>query len=457
MYVGSEDTNLYALTADGKLGWKFATGGPIMSSPVVGRDGTVYFGSDDMKLYAVKHSCGPPPPAPSPTPAPPLPPTPPTPPASSSCPWLTNHSGAAFLNLINFEHPTGEENAASYHMDIRIGTTSQPSTTATVFHRLRLNNFVAGQVDRPPEILLTDFTFATTTFTGQCAEPSPTPRPKCAPAAFATSLSCSSPADTTVVDLRGTPFAVARGAAQWTSCGVANEIENNTCAFGSSAIVNCTDNGQRCELKCGGNCETCAPKQSMHCGSADDPACNSDGYPIDPGAVLQLVIYNESLLYAAGCPQRPSPPPTPPSPSPPTPLPVSAGHKLHWVVLAVVCVVVMLGLVCVVVMHRRRKRLSFSGHGSTLPAPVADDGQHQPLLGGQPPIPAGPQVRNRIARQLVHYMRRNGANFSGRVCAQPGGLQFNWGDEGTWQARPPITKPPQKVTSRSCTLGSLIR
>jgi len=53
IYVGSNDSYLYALTADGRLLWKYQTGGEVFSSPAVGADGTVYVGSLDEKLYAV--------------------------------------------------------------------------------------------------------------------------------------------------------------------------------------------------------------------------------------------------------------------------------------------------------------------------------------------------------------------------------------------------------------------
>ena len=55
VYVGSEDTKLYAI--NGKTGvklWEFKTGGPVESSPAIGPDGTVYVGSNDNKLYAIK-------------------------------------------------------------------------------------------------------------------------------------------------------------------------------------------------------------------------------------------------------------------------------------------------------------------------------------------------------------------------------------------------------------------
>jgi hypothetical protein len=34
--------------------WEFETGGIVVSSPAIGSDGTVYVGSQDNKLYAIK-------------------------------------------------------------------------------------------------------------------------------------------------------------------------------------------------------------------------------------------------------------------------------------------------------------------------------------------------------------------------------------------------------------------
>ena len=34
--------------------WEFKTGGDVWSSPAIGSDGTVYVGSNDKKLYAIK-------------------------------------------------------------------------------------------------------------------------------------------------------------------------------------------------------------------------------------------------------------------------------------------------------------------------------------------------------------------------------------------------------------------
>ena len=64
IYVGGGDiTNmwytptggnvLYAFNPDGSLKWSYAAGDIIWSSPAIGADGTIYFGSADSNLYAV--------------------------------------------------------------------------------------------------------------------------------------------------------------------------------------------------------------------------------------------------------------------------------------------------------------------------------------------------------------------------------------------------------------------
>lgn len=53
IYVASADTNLYALSPEGKRKWVFKTGGPIDSSPAIAADGTIYVGSYDNNLYAI--------------------------------------------------------------------------------------------------------------------------------------------------------------------------------------------------------------------------------------------------------------------------------------------------------------------------------------------------------------------------------------------------------------------
>jgi large repetitive protein len=58
IYVGSSDTNLYAVNGAGDIKWAFKTGGPVWSSPAVGDDGTIYVGSSDNSLYAVNPDDG---------------------------------------------------------------------------------------------------------------------------------------------------------------------------------------------------------------------------------------------------------------------------------------------------------------------------------------------------------------------------------------------------------------
>ena len=38
----------------GAILWEFVTGGPVSSSPAIGSDGTLYVGSEDKRLYAIK-------------------------------------------------------------------------------------------------------------------------------------------------------------------------------------------------------------------------------------------------------------------------------------------------------------------------------------------------------------------------------------------------------------------
>lgn len=53
IYVGSEDMHLYAVRPDGQVAYKVKTEGPVRGAPAVGPDGTVYVGSLDAHLYAV--------------------------------------------------------------------------------------------------------------------------------------------------------------------------------------------------------------------------------------------------------------------------------------------------------------------------------------------------------------------------------------------------------------------
>jgi outer membrane protein assembly factor BamB len=53
IYFGSGNGTFYALNPSGSEKWSFRTGAEIQSSPAIGRDGTIYFGSVDGKLYAL--------------------------------------------------------------------------------------------------------------------------------------------------------------------------------------------------------------------------------------------------------------------------------------------------------------------------------------------------------------------------------------------------------------------
>lgn len=59
VYAGCYDNNLYALNAakGGEFAWKFPTDGGIVSRPVVADD-TVFFGSEDKRIYAVSARSG---------------------------------------------------------------------------------------------------------------------------------------------------------------------------------------------------------------------------------------------------------------------------------------------------------------------------------------------------------------------------------------------------------------
>ena len=53
VYVGSHDSNLYALNPDGTEKWSFTAGKAVSSSPAIGADGTIYVGSHDNNFYAI--------------------------------------------------------------------------------------------------------------------------------------------------------------------------------------------------------------------------------------------------------------------------------------------------------------------------------------------------------------------------------------------------------------------
>jgi outer membrane protein assembly factor BamB len=53
IYFGSLNDTLYALNPNGTLKWSYSTNGDIYSSPAIGYEGTIYFGSYDNYLYAL--------------------------------------------------------------------------------------------------------------------------------------------------------------------------------------------------------------------------------------------------------------------------------------------------------------------------------------------------------------------------------------------------------------------
>ena len=52
IYFGSDDYNLYALNPNGTQEWKYTSQGQV-ESPALGRDGTIYFFSREGSLYAI--------------------------------------------------------------------------------------------------------------------------------------------------------------------------------------------------------------------------------------------------------------------------------------------------------------------------------------------------------------------------------------------------------------------
>ena len=54
IYTGSDWNYLYAINPDGTLKWRFKAGDTVWSSPAIGEDGTIYFGSWDGYIYAIQ-------------------------------------------------------------------------------------------------------------------------------------------------------------------------------------------------------------------------------------------------------------------------------------------------------------------------------------------------------------------------------------------------------------------
>jgi len=53
IYVGSDDSTLYAINPNGMQKWAFNTGGKIFSTPAIISDGTIYVGCENGNLYAI--------------------------------------------------------------------------------------------------------------------------------------------------------------------------------------------------------------------------------------------------------------------------------------------------------------------------------------------------------------------------------------------------------------------
>jgi hypothetical protein len=53
IYIGSDDGNVWAIRPNGTEKWRFPTGGRVESSAVVDLDGTIYIGSSNGRVYAL--------------------------------------------------------------------------------------------------------------------------------------------------------------------------------------------------------------------------------------------------------------------------------------------------------------------------------------------------------------------------------------------------------------------
>ena len=59
VYVGSDDGNLYAINhTDGSVKWMYRAGGRIWSAPAIGDDGTIYIGSEGSEVCALDPTSG---------------------------------------------------------------------------------------------------------------------------------------------------------------------------------------------------------------------------------------------------------------------------------------------------------------------------------------------------------------------------------------------------------------
>ncbi len=58
IHIASEDGNVYTVDANGSLLWSYDTNSPILCSPTIGEDGSVYVGDLDNRLFAIDKNGG---------------------------------------------------------------------------------------------------------------------------------------------------------------------------------------------------------------------------------------------------------------------------------------------------------------------------------------------------------------------------------------------------------------
>jgi outer membrane protein assembly factor BamB len=58
IYFGGSDRSVWALTVDGRPRWDYPTRGPLFPTPTIGLDGTIFAASYDSTLYALSERDG---------------------------------------------------------------------------------------------------------------------------------------------------------------------------------------------------------------------------------------------------------------------------------------------------------------------------------------------------------------------------------------------------------------
>ena len=232
--------------------------------------------------------------------APPAPPPPP-----GDCPWLRKHEGRNYIVL-------PQPNSAQY-VDTNLVPQPFAYVTETTFSAVRL----VVDDDHPPHIRI-DIADTTNSSTehqpgGDCT-PHKNEGPgwwHCGPAYFATAWDCSDRRSArTIVDLRGTPFAVDRNE---------STFPFKMCGSDSQSTVKCVESDQYCEIVARGGCVTIGPQPlSADCLLPPDPYL----------AIVLTKGYSLSELHACLAGPQPGPEPEPePKPEPePEPTPAPAPH-----------------------------------------------------------------------------------------------------------------------------------